>query len=144
MLSIQLPPPTLYDCCVPPPSNPSLCCTASVLGELYTVPVESPVSVHYLISGGIDCGDSLIHIHILYKHDWSSVEHWKGRGGMLRKDLRTNCTTDYRPSSGIRTVCARRNKTLFDKDVTRSNLSLEPAAEHWTLSAIWERLGAPL
>lgn len=87
VLSIQLPPPTLYDCCVPPPPNPSFCCTASVHGALSTVPVESPVSVHYLISGGIDCGDSLIHIHIQYKHNWSSAEHWGG--GMLKKDLHT-------------------------------------------------------
>lgn len=67
--------------CVPPPPSPSLCCTASVLRELCTFPEESPVSVHYLISGGTDCGDSLIHIHVQYKHDWSSVEHWMGRRG---------------------------------------------------------------
>ena len=105
VLSIRLPPPTRYDCCVPPPPNPS----ASVHGALGTVPVESPVSVHYLISGGIDCGDSLIHIHIQYKHNWSSAGHW---GGWRRRKIYTS-VTDHRPSCGIRTVCAGRNKTLF-------------------------------
>lgn len=103
--------------------------------SLCTVPVESPVSVHYLISGGIDCGDSLIHIHIRYKHNWSSAEHWE-RGGSWGK-IYTRIG-DHRPSSGIRTACVQEGtKRCFDKDVTRSNLSLEPAAEHRTLSAIW-------
>lgn len=69
VLLFQRSPPTLYDCCVPAPLYPSLRCTASAGRELRTVPAESLVSVHYLISGGTDCGDSLIHIHIQYKHN---------------------------------------------------------------------------
>lgn len=38
---------------------------------LHGVPVECPVSVHYFISGGIDCRVSLKRIHIQYKHNWS-------------------------------------------------------------------------
>ena len=116
MLSIQLPPPTLYDCCVPPTPYPSLCCTASVHGALCTVPKESPMSVHYLISGGIDCGDSLIHIHIQYKHNWSAAEHWRGSGWKVGGDEERHAHTYNRSQVFLwntNWVCKKEQNTLL-------------------------------
>lgn len=116
-LSMPLPPPTprLLRC----PSSP--CCTASVRGELRAVPEESPMSVHYLISGGAGCRDSFdAHSHTV------QTQLILG-GGWGRWRAIYTCITDHRPSRRVRKMHVHGGtKRFFDKNVTTSGFPPPP------------------